>query len=331
MVMKSYANGTKKKLNMLILEILKNYSDEDYHLTQQEILRKLASDYGEENIDRRTVKSNIESLNDMGFEIESDNGYYLAEREFDDAELRLLIDSVLFSKAIPNAQAKRLIEKLESFGNKYFKSKVSHVRPMPPLKRTENKQTMYSVHAINDAIDANKKITFKYKHYGPDMKLHDTGKEYLVNPYQMLAANGNYYLLANVDKYDNATYFRIDKMSEVDVTNERRKPQKQVKGLENGIDLPKHMAEHIYMFAGNSVTVELKCKNEIIDAVADWFGNDLRVTKRDDDSITITVRCNETAMFYWALQYGPFVEVIGPEDLRNRIRDAVGEMGRKYT
>lgn len=89
---------TKKMLNILILDILRRYSDEEHHLTQQEIIRKLQSDYGVESTDRRTVRDNVQSLVDMGYGIENegDDGYYMYRREFDDAELRLLIDSVLF-------------------------------------------------------------------------------------------------------------------------------------------------------------------------------------------------------------------------------------------
>ena len=142
---------TKKMLNILILDILRRYSDEEHHLTQQEIIRKLKSDYGVENTDRRTVRDNVQSLVDMGYGIENegDDGYYMYEREFDDAQLRLLIDSVLFSKAISGAAAKRLIEKLKSFGNIYFDTKVSHVKPTPILNRTDNKSVLYNVSAIN--------------------------------------------------------------------------------------------------------------------------------------------------------------------------------------
>ena len=101
-----YGSGNKKMLNMLILEILKTYSDENHRLTQQEIIRLLDRDYGM-ICDRRSVKSNVESLKEMGYEIEAEKGYYLAEREFEEAELRMLIDSVLFSKNLSATMAKK--------------------------------------------------------------------------------------------------------------------------------------------------------------------------------------------------------------------------------
>ena len=329
-----YGTNTKKMLNMLILEILKVFSDENHPLTQQEIIRLLRSEYGVEQCDRRSVKANVLSLIDMGFEIsmEEGEGYYLISRDLEDEELRWLIDAVLFSKTLPANQAKSLIAKLESFGNKYFESKVSHVSPTPDIPRTKNTMVMHNVNAINDAIDKKKKITFHYNGYGIDFKLHDKGKEYKANPYQMVAANGYYYLLSNLDRYDNIAYFRIDKMSKVEILDEKVKPMKQVAGLENGLDLPKHMAEHVYMFTGESDNIKLKCDMGAIDALADSFGREIRVieTNEKEKYVVVSVKCNLNAMFYWALQYGTQVEVLEPKSLRNELRDAITGMAKKY-
>lgn len=198
-----FGTNTKKMLNMLILEILRMYSDEQHPLIQQEILQLLRSEYGVEQCDRRSVKANVLSLKDMGFEIsmEAGEGYYL-KSELNDAELRWLIDAVLFSKSLPSVSAKRLIGKLKGLGNEYFESKIAHVSTALEIPRTNNKQVLISVQEISDAIDQQKKVSFHYNHYGTNFELHDQGKEYIVSPYQMIAANGFYYLLSNRDNHD---------------------------------------------------------------------------------------------------------------------------------
>lgn len=336
-MIKVYGTETKKMLNILILEILRMYSDADHHLTQQEIMRKLKADYGIEKIDRRSVKANVKSLYDMGYAIggiDEDNpdndGYYLEEREFEDEELRILIDSVLFSKTLSDSAAKKLIEKLKGFGNIYFDAKVSHVKPTPLLHRTDNKCVLYNVNAINEAIDKKKKITFRYNRYGTDFKIHDRGKDYIMNPYQMVASNGHYYLLGNIDKYDNVTYYRIDKMTKVEILDEKIKPQKDVKGIDGHLDLPRHMAEHIYMLYGDSVTAKIKTDVGMMDSLVDWFGKDFQIIENNGEDMVISVKCNERALFYWALQYGPYVEVMAPESLRSMIIDAIDDMSKKY-
>lgn len=320
-------------LNILILEILRKYSDDEHHLTQQDIIKRLRKDYGIEKIDRRTIRANVQSLVDMGYGIEneSDDGYYMYEREFEDAELRVLIDSVLFSKTLTDAAAKNLINKLKALGNIYLDAKVSHVKSMPVINRTDNKSVLYNVSSINDAIDQKKKITFRYNKYGTDFKMHDRGKQYIMNPYQMITSNGQYYLLGNIDKYDNVAYYRIDKMSKVEILDEKIKPSEDVKGIDGKLDLPKHMAEHMYMVYGESVTAKIKTNVRMMDSLIDWFGKDFNIIENKNDEIIISVKCSEGALFYWSLQYGPDVEVLKPDSLRNRILEAVTDMREKYS
>ena len=328
-----YATANKKMLNMLILDILEEYSDANHRLTQQEIIRLLKANYDME-CDRRSVKNNILYLNELlGDVIDMEDGYYLAEREFEDAELRMLIDSVLFSKNLTQRQAKDLIEKLRAKGNKYFPAKVTHISNLPEMHHADNKQLMYALDTVNDAIAEKKKISFVYNTYGTDFRLHPRrdGMRYVVNPYQMVANNGKFYLIGNYDKYDNVSHYRLDKMTDVQILDEKVKPQKEIRDFKNGFSLPKHMAEHIYMFSGESERVKLLAPATMMDELIDWLGKDFTVRKTDDeDEIEITLNCNVDSMFYWALQYGPYVEILEPIDLRNRIAKAVRDMADKY-
>lgn len=325
-----YATGNKKMLNMLILEILQKYSDEDHALTQQEIIRLLDKNYGME-CDRRSVKSNVLSLREMGYDISMEKGYRLMSREFDDSELRILIDSVLFSKSISTRQAKGLIEKLRGMASNYFNAKVSHVSNLPDLPRTANKQAIYALDAINDAISEHRKISFIYNNIGTDFKLHPRREEpYIVNPYQIVANNGRFYIIANYDKYDNIAHFRVDKMTEVKMLDEKAKSMKEIPELKDGLNLPKHMAEHMYMFSGPSVPIKLETTEDMMSELVDWFGTDFNVQKIGDGRIRARVVCNENAMRYWALQYGPWVEVVEPKTLREQLREDIKTMEERY-
>lgn len=326
-----YATGNKKMLNMLILDILKEYSDEEHKLTQQEIIRLLKLNYDME-CDRRSVKNNVLHLKEMGYDIAMEDGYYLQSREFEDAELRMLIDSVLFSKNLTQKQAKSLVERLKGLGNRYFSAKVKHICNLPDLYHADNKQLWYALDAVNDAIAEKKKISFTYNSYGLDFKLHSKREEpYIVSPYQIVASNGRYYLIGNYDKYDNVSHYRLDRMTDVTIVNEKAKAKEKITEFADGYNLPKHMAEHIYMFSGASERVKLRVPESMMDEMIDWFGKDFRILKSDvEGMMEIVVNCNENAMFFWALQYGPYVEVMEPIVLRDRIREAVAGMTRKY-
>ena len=323
--------GSKKMVNVYILNILREFSDENHALTQQDILKQLESDY-DVICDRRTVKAYIDEWIELGWDIVYDKGYKMISREFDDAELRILIDSVLFSKSISTRQAQTLIKKLQGFASKYFNAKVSHVCNLPDLNRTVNRQAMYALGIINDAISAKKKIEFIYNEMGTDFKLHPKRKDpYVVNPYQIVANNGKFYLIANYDKYDNVVHFRIDKMKEIKCLNESIKPRSEVPELANGLNLPKHMAEHIYMFSGESVWAEIKTTPDMMGELVDWFGKDFKIEQKEDGYIIIRVKCNGNALRYWALQYGPYVEIIKPVKLREQLKQDAENMYRKYS
>lgn len=336
-----YTIPPKKMVIINILDILKKYSDMDHRLTQAQIIEILKKEYYMD-VDRRTVKRNLMNLldfdfgidyteiikkNEKGEEIPICTDWYIT-REFDDSEIRLLIDSVLFSKTIPQKQCKKLIDKLKGLSNIYFEKKVNHICSLPEI-HPENKELFYTIDVLDEAISKGKKVSFIYNSYGTDKKLHPKReREYVINPYQMVATNGRYYLICNYDKYDTLSNYRIDRITGIKMMNEKRKSIKELK--EGEINLPKHMAEHLYMFAGESIRVKFKAKNYIIDQIIDWFGFGPKITKQDEDTCMVEVEVNEEAFFHWAMQYGLHIEVLEPTSMRERIMSAIKELNDKY-
>jgi len=336
-----YTTPPKKMIIINILDILKKYSDADHRLTQQDILEILKKEYSMD-VDRKTVKRNLMNLIDLDYDIEyteisrkDDRGnetsiytdWYM-HREFTDSELRLLIDSVLFSKNIPHAHCKKLINKLAGLSNIYFTKKVNHICNLPE-SQPENKELFYTINILDEAISHNKKVAFTYNSYGPDKKLHPKrNAQYIVNPYQMVATNGRHYLICNYDKYDNISNYRIDHITDIKLLDDSRKPMTTLDG--GYFDLPKHMAEHIYMFSGKSVRVKFKAENSIIDQIIDWFGMDASIRKHNNEECIIEVQVNKDAFFYWAMQYGLYIEVLEPADVRQRLIDSIKRIEKKY-
>ncbi len=338
---------TKKMLIINILEILQKYSDVNHRLTQQDIIKKLADEYNM-TVDRKAVKRNIMKLIDAGYDIEYTEAERIGKtgekeilytdwyynRKFEDSELRLLIDSLLFSKHIPYSQCKELIEKIKGLSSVYFDAKVRHIVNLPENMPT-NKQLFYNIECIDEAIEKGKQVLFKYAYYDIDKKLHiksdnSIPREYLVNPYQIVATNARYYLIGNYDKYDDVSHYRLDRIVDIEVTDNAVKPMRKVKGLENGLNLPTHMAEHIYMFSGNSIRATFKAKRYLVNEIIDWFGMDTVFSNETVDDVLVTVKVNENAIFYWLLQYGQHVEILQPNDLRNRVVKTFSEIGEKY-
>ena len=312
--------------NLLILKILEQYSDEQNPMTYQQIINRMEDDF-DETCDRRTVANHIKNLQNLGYDIiNSKRGHYI-EREFEDSELRLLIDGVLFSKNISRSQAKRLIDKLKNLGGKRFNFKVPHVFNLTALRYSDNTDIMRTVDAINDAINRRKKILFTYNKFVREKKIFKLTpqKIFQASPYQMVAANGFYYLIANVDGCENLAHYRIDKMTDVKIISEGIAPRRHVKEIAcGGLNLPQHLAEHIYMFNGESIWVKFWISEEIIDSFVDRFGTgkDFKILRVEDKKILIEVKVNFDAMKFWAMQFGENVEVISPTKLREAIKTA---------
>ena len=348
-----YTKQPKKMLIINILDILKRHSDPEHRLSQKDILRYLREEY-EMNADRKSVRRNIEDLLDFGYiieytetvrltpnpktgELEENNiwsDYYLV-RDFDDSELRLLIDSLLFSKHIPYSQCKELIGKLEGLSSEHFRAKVKHISTMPD-KMSPNKQLFLTIDILDEAISKGRQVSFSYCEYGTDKELHpktdDHGEKrvYIVNPYQMAAANGRYYLICNYDKYDNVANIRLDRITGIRMLDTPVKNPKLVKGMEHGLNLPKHMAEHVYMFSGESAPVTFRFQRYLINDVIDWFGREITFLNETEDEITARITVNLQAMRRWAVQYAQHARVMSPEGLVTEIRGDLEEGLKNY-
>ena len=325
-----YGRQDKKALNMMILEVLEQYTDRDHRLTQQKIVDLLEKNYGVP-CTRQTVKNNLMLLKNMGYDISMRGGIFLKSRLFDNAELRMLIDSVLFSRTLSGEEVERLIKKLTGLGNKYFHAKVKHVCHLPKLIHSDNKQVLLNLDVLTDAIEQGRKVRFTYNSYGKDFQLHPRRKEpYIVDPYQMVANQGRYYLLCSYDTSNRLSHYRLDYMTKLEMLDAKVEPMDQMEDFVQGYSLPKHMEEHIYMFSGPSVQVKMRVSEHMIGALIDWFGKKFRIVQEEADKLIVSVACNEMAMKYWALQYGLYAEILEPESLRDEIREVVDCMASFY-
>lgn len=338
----------KKLLILNILDILKTETDENHRLSQKDIIDRLECNYNMK-VDRKAVKRNLMDLIDFGYEIEYETiprgnsedadpictNWYL-KRDITDAELRLLIDNLLLSKYIPRSQRKQLIEKLKKLSSRHFSAKVRHVCYLPERDGI-NKQFFFTVDVLDDAIERNRQVMFYYGTYRTDKKLHKkcdyTGEpiKYTVNPYQMAISCGKYYLIANVEPHNNIAHFRVDRIMDIEIDEDApAKSVREVIGFENGLDLPRHMAEHIYMQSGKSEFVIFKIPLRHIDEVMDWFDGDVKFSEETENDVTVSVKVNRNAMKYWAIQYSTFVEVLSPLDLREEIGGTLAAAAKRY-
>lgn len=320
-----------KKLALIrIWQILKEYSDYNHPMTQEDISRHLENDYGIV-IERKAISRNISLLKEAGVEIESRRaGSYLEYRDFEDAELHMLIDGVLSSKHITARHSKDLIERLCRLSNKYFKSSVKHIFSVNDWSKTDNQALFYNIELIDTAIEKCYQLHYDYNKYGADKKLHKTSQQY-VSPYQMLLHNQRYYLMAYSEYWGNMVFHRLDRITNMTITDKKATPIKKVKGYENGINYKDLSSTMPYMYTDAQENVDFIADAHIIDQIVDWFGTDIRIMQTDsEDKVKVSIKVSPNAMEHWAMQYINHVEIVSPESLRVRVKEALENGIKKY-
>ena len=314
-----------KKLALLrIWQILLKHSDYDHPLTQEDIISYLYKEYGIE-MERKAVGKNIADLRDAGIDIGSRRaGSYIDSREFEDSELRLLIDGVLQSKHITAKHSKDLIEKLCGLSNKYFKSHVKNVYSVNDWSKTDNQALFYNIDVIDEAIANGKMVEYDYNKYGVDKKLHKTSFARL-SPYQLILHNQRYYLMGYSSYWGNMTFHRLDRITNMRVSDRAATPITEVEGYERGIDYKQIASTMPYMYTDAPERIEFVADERIVDQIVDWFGLDIKMSAIPDTpgKVKVDLLASPNAMEHWALQYLNYVEVTKPESLRGRIKTAL--------
>lgn len=325
-------NGEKKSSVLYVLDILREYTDDKHSLTYAEIGKKLVSLYDVE-IDRKTIARDIDILIMNGHDIvkKGNNGVALLSRNFEDGELLYLLDAIYSSRSMPTNYARDLVNKITSDRSFYDKKRFRFLEKIDDGSRVNNKQIFFTIEILNQAIEEGKKVDLQYASYDVDKKLKPKkdGKVFKINPYFMVNNHGKYYLICNYDKYNNISNWKIENIVNIKILKEDVKPITSLDGQAN-FDLKKYMQEHIYMLAGKSVNAKIKIDNEErINDVISWFGNSARIY-REKGNLFVDLKVNEDALIYWALQYGESVEIVVPDESREKMKNVLRGVLRKY-
>ena len=323
-------SSSNKKLSILYtLQVLRDYSDENHLLSQNDIVIKINNIYGM-TCERKSIATNIDSLIDFGYDIVKTNaGSYLASREFEPSEIRFLVDAVFSSKSINSKHSRELAKKLSEFLSVYQRKQYKYVYKADELNRTDSKELFYNIDIINEAIENNKQIEFDYIRNG--YKSNNTKKHpYIVNPYCLINNQGKYFLVCNYDYFDEIGNYKLERIHNIKILDTPIKPVTQVKGFENGLDIAKYVNENIYMFATKTINATVKIhREEAANYVEEWFGKNASLYEKEN-SIFADITANETSLIYWCLQYGEDIELLSPKDTRDKIKEIVKQINKRY-
>ena len=314
------AKSAGQKLKLLyILKLLTENSDENHPVSTADIISYLESNGI--HSERKSIYDDIEKLCDFGYDIiqvqsRLGGGYYMAGREFELAELKLLVDAVQSSRFITTRKSRSLIKKLERMAGKYDAGKLQRQVYVAGRIKTENESIYYNIDNIHRAIQENKQIEFQYLDWNLKKELVPrVGGRKLVSPWALIWREENYYLAA-YDSVDGIMkHYRVDKMGQVRVLKEAREGMEQFAKVDPAV----YTNQTFGMFSGTEEIVTLQFPNRLVGVVLDRFGREADIRPMTDRVFRIRVKVAVSGQFFgWLAGIGREAVVVSPAEVKEQ-------------
>lgn len=323
------ARSEKQKLKLLyLLKILTEQTDERHPMPMPVLLEKLRAE--EISAERKSVYSDIACLLDFGVDIVYDQtrgsgGYYLASRDFELAELKLLVDAVSASRFITKSKSVQLIGKIEKLASRHEAVQLQRQVYTAERIKNDNESIYYHVDAIHTAIHENRQISFPYLEWNLQKNLvaRKGGEPYRISPWSLMWNDENYYLIGYDAGADMLKHFRVDKIGPIEMLEERREGGEVFKKC----DLSAYSAKTFGMYGGEEETVTLSFPNTLVGVVLDRFGKDVLLQRISQDRFTVHVKVMVSRQFYgWLAGIGKEAKVTAPERVKEGYRNYLTEI-----
>ena len=321
-----------QKLKILyLMKLLQEKTDREHPVSVKDIIQTMEA-YGI-SVERKTVYDDIETLRTFGMKIGSRRGkpagFYLEERTFELPELKFLMDAVQSSKFITEKQSAALVRKLENLASVHEAKKLkSQVFLMPGIK-TLNEEIYTNIETIYDAISANRQISFRYYQWtlSRELKPKRGGERYRVSPGKLLWNNDNYYLMGLDESSGVVKHYRVDKMMDVAVEEEKRSGESVFRDF----DMGRFSAETFGMFDGKETILKIRFSNELVGVVLDRFGKKAVLQRSDDTHFFLQTHIRVSGQFFgWLTGLGSGAEIVSPEKVRKEYKSFLTKILKTY-
>lgn len=326
-----------QKLKLLhILKQLTEQSDARHPISVEQILNNLAQ-HGISG-ERKSIYSDIGILKEFGYDIRyiknPTSGYFLASRNVEVTEVQLLCDAIQAAKFISEQKSAELMQKMLSLLNQHQVAEAKRLLHVKNRAKSSNEQIYKHISELNRAVFEEKKVSLLYRRrvIGEKNTLEYEEREHVVSPYAMVWSEDHYYLVGNNVKYDNLMVLRVDRIYSLTVLEEEHaRPFSEVSPYSDFFDSADYARTHFNMFSGSPVSIELICRNELIEPVLDRFGDDVHIARLSDKRFIL---CAEVAvgegLLAWIMQFGSKIQVRKPESLKKMLLDKVEEIQKAY-
>lgn len=321
-----------QKLKLLyLMQMLLERSDENHPLTVQDMIDELS--LHDISAERKSIYSDLEALRVFGLDIMQSKGkstgYYIASRDFELPELKLLVDSVQSSKFITHKKTLSLIKKIEGLASVYDAQLLQRQVYVRNRVKSMNESVYYNVDEISGAISRDRAIRFNYFEFdvNKQRRYRHGGKLYEISPFALMWDDENYYMLGYDPEAGKLKHYRVDKMTNI----ESAETERSGKELFAGMDMSSYSKQVFGMFTGSEQTVKLRFENRLAGAVIDRFGKEVMLIPDGNEHFTVSADIAVSPQFYaWVFGFGTAVEILSPESARDELTQLAESVGRIY-
>lgn len=313
---------------MKIMEILRQETDEEHPMTKVELAARLVA--MNVSCSPRSLIRDIKLLNEQGYEIMErlmghEKGYFVCDRSFSVPELKILINAVQAAGFVTEKKTGELVDKIAALGGSHRAAILKGNIVKFNTRKHTNETIYYTVGFIEDAIQRNKKIIFRYfdlDENGQKVYRRD-GHHYVVEPVALVFNEDNYYLIVYSEKHDGTANYRVDRIDSVEIIDDPISDK--ARSLRRKV--ARYTEEAFKMFNGQPETITLRFTDKLIGPVLDKFGEVTKMTRVDDHTIEATVQVRIAPTFWgWLFQFGTDMDIMEPEALKEEYKNKAAEL-----
>mgnify|MGYP002672859819 FL=1 len=318
------SRGTNQKFKFTyLMKIMLEKTDDEHSLTMPQIMEELEK--YDVTAERKSIYTDFQDMAEkFGVEIIKEQigretYYHVGAREFELAEVKLLIDAIQSSKFITQTKSRELITKIKSFVSEHQAKQLQRQVYINDRVKTMNESVYYNVDDIHTAINQNKKIRFKYFKWDIDKKLvpRHNGDWFVVSPWALTWDDENYYMVAFDDLDSKIKHYRVDKMMHISIEEERRSGKEVFRNF----DMAEYSKATFGMYQGQKAKVKIQFANYMCGVFIDRFGKDISFRPIDDEHSELHVDVNVSPQFFgWIFSLGKDVKITGPSEVVEQMK-----------
>lgn len=326
------ATANQRLKQIYLMKVLFDNTDETHSITMPEIVTAL-NEYGI-SAERKSIYDDIEALRVFGMDIIGEKRgrtfmYHVGSRDFELAELKLLVDAVQSSKFITAKKSNELISKIEKIASKHEAKQLQRQVFVSERIKTMNESIYYNVDIIHSAIANNAKIRFQYFQWNVDkqQELRHAGEYYLISPWALTWDDENYYMIGYDHKAGIIKHYRVDKMLRIEETVENREGRQHFRQF----DMAVYAKKMFGMFDGKEQSVRIECDNSLAGVMIDRFGKSVSMIKKDEDHFVVNVTVAVSRQFFgWIISLGSGVVITEPENVVEQLKEEIRDLNKRY-